>query len=94
MEPGAGTNDAGEAVYAVANGEVLYLDSAWSSAEKGGYTMVIAHALADESQVYGVCTHITAGDEVEGHRLSTDDFDLQPGDGVERGQLIAEMQPI
>ncbi|AUJ71234.1 Lcl domain-containing protein [Pseudoalteromonas sp. NC201] len=90
---GAGADDAGEVVFAIANGVITHLQSTYQSGyQTGGYTMVIEHTLADGEQVHSVYTHITAHAEVTGTlSASTADFHLQVGDTVNRGDTIARI---
>ncbi|WP_240650361.1 choice-of-anchor U domain-containing protein [Pseudoalteromonas rubra] len=90
---GAGADDAGEAVFAIANGVITHLQSTYQSGyQTGGYTMVIEHTQADGQQVHSVYTHVTAHTEATGAlSTSTAGFHLQVGDRVNRGDAIARI---
>lgn len=90
---GSGSDDAGEQVFAVANGTVTHLQSTYRSGyQTGGYTLVIEHTLADETKVYSVYTHITAHSQEDGTLSeNTAEFAIQVGDIVTRGQAIARL---
>ncbi|MBB1408640.1 InlB B-repeat-containing protein [Pseudoalteromonas sp. SG44-17] len=87
------TNDAGEQVYAIANGKVTHLQPTYQSGyQTGGYTMIIEHTLTDGSNVYSLYTHITAPAQTDGTLSeNTQEFSVQIGDAVSRGQVIARL---
>lgn len=63
---GSGSNDAGEIVYAVANGKIVKVISAFPAYSTGGYTIIIEHTLPSNSKVYSVYTHITSLNNTNG----------------------------
>ena len=87
---GSGDSDAGEPVYAVANGELFGIRSSYSTPQKGAWTIVIKHTLQDSSEIYSVYTHVTALSEVDGAISSnTDSFSLPQA--ITKGQMIGRI---
>jgi len=56
---GSGNYDAGEPVYAIANGKVVYLKQTYASDEDYGWTMVLEHVLPNNEVYYSIYMHIT-----------------------------------
>jgi len=94
---GSQNADAGEAIYAIADGQVHTIRSTNRIEEgtehnKGGWTVVIKHRLHDDSFIYSFYTHVTSANETAGG-LSTEasEFTVAEGDSVTKGQLIARL---
>ncbi|MBA6348122.1 BspA family leucine-rich repeat surface protein [Colwellia sp. BRX8-9] len=87
---GSSDSDAGEPVYAVANGELFGIRSSYSTPQKGAWTIAIKHTLQDSSEIYSVYTHVTALSEVDGAISSnTDSFSLPQA--ITKGQMIGRI---
>ena len=90
---GTGNADAGEAVYAIAEGQVDRIQSTYLSGYSvGAWVMVLKHKLSNGDFIYSHYMHITSADQTLGAVVtSANDFTLSVGDIVQRGQLIARL---
>jgi len=90
---GGGNDDAGEAVYAVADGKVVAIRSSFqSNINAGAWTIVIEHVLEDSSKIYSLYTHLTSTEQNTGNIVASEnDFALSVGDSVTRGYFIGRL---
>jgi len=90
---GGGNDDAGEQVYAVANGKVIAIRSSFlSSINAGAWTIVLEHIMEDSSKVYSLYTHVTALNQTSGSIVaSANDFSLSVGQNLSRGDVIGRL---
>lgn len=98
LHPGEDWNlpngDAGEAVYSVADGKIVYLRTTYPNTTSYGWTIVIEHKLPDNSNIYSIYTHITSDNNTNGaitNSSNKSDFRYQVGKIVHRGDLIARI---
>mgnify|MGYP000332421537 CR=1 FL=1 len=89
---GSFDSDAGQAVYAIAEGQVDRIQSTFSSYGVGGWTLILKHKLSNGDFIYSHYLHVTSASEVSGTLVSSDKgFTVKVGDIVPRGQLIARL---
>ena len=88
----AGGGDAGQPVYAVANGIVKWIVPAFSTPSTGGWVIVVLHTLPNSQQYYSIYEHVTNDAAVDGTIAGVKNaFSIQEGQSVLRGQLIARI---
>lgn len=89
---GSGDADAGEPVYAVANGVVKWIVQLSSSPSALGWGVVVLHTLPSGQQYYSIYEHVTDVAHTDGTiaGLKTA-FSIQEEQTVVRGQMIARI---
>ena len=90
----SGNSDAGKAVYAIADGKVIYLETTYSNTTRYGWTMVIEHKLPDNSNVYSIYTHITYDKNNDAGNVATkkSSFSYTKDDIVHKGNIIGRIR--
>lgn len=99
LHPGEDWNltggDAGEAVYAAANGQVVSITPIKDDAIGNGYLVVLKHYSTVGDYVYSFYLHVTASDNVDGTIApSVGDFTIGVGDWIWRGDVIARIGAV
>lgn len=89
----SGNDDAGQPVYAIANGKVIRVSQTYqSSIDTGGWTIVLEHVNPDNTRVYSIYSHVTSIDQTEGTLVRTAaELGIVKGQLVERGEMIARL---
>ena len=89
----SGNDDAGQPVYAIANGKVVRVSQTYqSSIDTGGWTIVLEHVNPDNTRVYSIYSHVTSIDQTEGTLVRTAaELGIVKGQLVERGEMIARL---
>ena len=90
---GAGNSDAGEAIYAIADGQVHTIAHTYSSGlGNGGWTIVLEHRLQNGANLYSIYTHVTSANETAGGLTGQEEgFTIAEGDMVDKGEMVARL---
>lgn len=86
-----GAGDAGQAVYAIANGVVEEISSVGSTINNRGWKIIIRHRLPDDSYVYSIYLHVTSHDNNGTLTYNEGDFPFSEGDTVDKGDIIGSV---
>ena len=85
--------DAGEEVYAIADGIIEEISSVGNTIANRGWKIIIKHKLPNNSNVYSIYLHVTI--DANDNRVLTntheEDFSFQEGDIVRKGNIIARI---
>jgi len=89
---GSAGDDAGQPIYAIADGVIKEISKVYSDEDKAGWQIIIKHKLPDFSYVYSVCLHVTSANETNGDIVSNEsDFTVEEDTRVSRGDMIARL---